>query len=165
MVRMRVSAALAVMILSSVWFVPSRARAQSSSSSADTAAVRQAVTDFVDAFNRHDAHAWSMCFAEDGDFTNVTGLTRHGRKEIEERFTGLFAAGLKNAHRTVNMRHVRFIRPDVAAVDADWVLTGSRAADGSENPERKGIFIFVMTKQNGKWLFDVFDESEFISLK
>ena len=67
------------------------------------------LSDFVDAFNHHDAHVWPRAFAEDGDFTNVSGLTRHGRKEIEERFTGLFAGPLKSAHRTFNVRHIRFI--------------------------------------------------------
>ena len=106
-----------------------------------------------------------MPFAEDGDFTNVGGLTRHGRKQIEERFAMRFNSSLKSAHRTASVRHIRFIEPDVAAVDADWELIGSKAADGSENPVRKGIFTWVMIKQDGRWMFADYHESEFVTIK
>ena len=136
-------------------------RAQSENSNAESAAIRNTIDDFMAAFNRHDAKGWAEPFTDDGDFTNVTGLTRHGRKEVEERFAGLFAAGLKDAHRTCVVRHIRFIAQDVAAVDAEWELVGSRASDGSENPVRKGLFTWVMVRQSGQWRFAVFHESEF----
>ena len=121
--------------------------------------------DFVGAFNKHDAQGWAMPFGADGDFTNVSGLTRHGQKEVEERFKELFAGPLKDSHRTATVRHLRFVRPDVAAVDAEWALAGSRAADGSENPVRKGMFTWVMVKQDGRWMFADFHESEFVTMK
>jgi uncharacterized protein (TIGR02246 family) len=141
------------------------ARAQSASMDSDTAAIRQVIDNFVAAFNRHDAAGWAMPFAEDGDFTNVSGLTKHGRKEVEERFKVLFAGALKNAHRTCTVRHIRFAKPDVAFADAEWALDGSTAADGSVNPVRKGIFTWVMVKQDGQWKFADFHESEFVTMK
>ena len=159
--RMPVKAVLAWIILGALTLSISPARGQSKSTEADSAAIRQVVADFIDAFNHHDAHAWAMPLAEDGDFTNVTGLYLHGRKDFETRFTELFATRLKSAHRTATVRHIRFISPDIAAVDADWELVGSKASDGSENPVRKGLFNFVMTRQNGHWVFAVFEESEF----
>jgi uncharacterized protein (TIGR02246 family) len=135
--------------------------AQSNLSDNDSTEIRQVVVQFVDAFNRHDARGWAAPFTEDGDFTNVTGLTRHGRKQVEERFTTLFAGPLKDAHRTATIRHIRLIKPDVAAVDAEWELTGSRASDGSQNPVRKGMFTWVMVKEESNWKFADFHESEF----
>ena len=163
--RTRSALTLAVVLLASFSFPILSANAQSNGSEADSAAIRQVVAEFLDAFNHHDAHGWAMPFTEDGDFTNVSGLTRHGRKEIEERFKGLFAGSLKDAHRTVNIKHIRFVKPDVAAVDAEWELTGSKAADGAENPVRKGIFTWVMVKQDGGWKFADFHESEFVTMK
>ena len=154
-------AALVVILLASFLLTILPARGQSKSTDADSSAIRQVIADFIDAFNSHDAHAWAMPFAEDGDFTNVTGLYLHGRKDFEARFTELFASRLKSAHRTAAVRHIRFITPDVAAGDAEWELVGSKASDGSENPVRKGLFHFVMTRQNGNWVFIVFQESEF----
>jgi uncharacterized protein (TIGR02246 family) len=132
---------------------------------ADSAAIRQLFDEFVGAFNRHDAHGWAAPFAEDGDFTNVSGLTKHGRSEVEERFKVLFAGPLKNAHRTATVRHLRFAKPDVAFADAEWALEGSTAANGSVNPVRKGIFTWVLVKQDGQWKFADFHESEFVTMK
>jgi len=165
MTRMPVKTALAIILLVSFSLRVLPARAQSKSTDADSAAIRQVVADFVDAFNHHDAHAWSSFLAEDGDFTNVTGLSLHGRKDVEARFTELFSTRLKAAHRTATVRHIRFITPDIAFVDAEWELGGSKAADGSENPVRKGLFNFVMTRQNSHWIFAVFEESEFAAAR
>ena len=165
MTRARMGAALAVILLASFSFAISPVRGQSKSTDADSSAIRQVIADFIDAFNRHDAHAWAMPLAEDGDFTNVTGLYLHGRKDFEARFTELFASRLKSAHRTATVRHIRFITADVAAVDAEWELVGSKASDGSENPVRKGLFNLVMTRQSGHWVFAVFEESEFAQAK
>ncbi|MBV9657359.1 MAG: SgcJ/EcaC family oxidoreductase, partial [Verrucomicrobia bacterium] len=39
---------------------------------------------FGEAFAKLDAHAFAMVFHEDADFTNVWGMTAHGRQAIEE---------------------------------------------------------------------------------
>ncbi|HWF12114.1 MAG TPA: SgcJ/EcaC family oxidoreductase [Candidatus Acidoferrales bacterium] len=157
--------ALSVLLIFSVAMPGLRVHAQSTSTDADSAAIRKVIDDFVGAFNRHDAAGWAMPFGDDGDFTNVSGLTKHGRKEVEERFKVLFAGPLKNAHRTVTVRHLRFAKPDVAFADAEWALEGSLAGDGSANPVRKGIFTFVLVKQDGYWKFADFHESEFVTMK
>jgi uncharacterized protein (TIGR02246 family) len=126
-----------------------------------SAAIQQVLTDFYQSFSRHDAHGTAMNFAEDADFTNMYGAQRHGRKEIEDRFTALFAGVLKSAQRTDTLRHIRFLTPDLASVDADTLITGSATADGSALPPRKGLLIAVMTRQNGRWLITVFHEAEF----
>lgn len=157
--------ALSLLTILSVTIPALSVHAQLASTDADSAAIRKVIDEFVAAFNRHDAAGWAMPFAEDGDFTNVSGLTKHGRKEVEARFKDLFAGPLKNAHRTVTVRHLRFAKPDVAFADAEWALDGSLAGDGSVNPVRKGIFTWVMVKQNGYWKFADFHESEFVTMK
>jgi hypothetical protein len=42
---------------------------------------------------------------------------------------------------------------------------GSRVANGSENPARKGIVNWVMVKQDGHWIFADFHESELVGMK
>jgi uncharacterized protein (TIGR02246 family) len=153
----------AALVVFSLLGAPRPSNAQSNSADADSAAIRQLVAQLIEAFNRHDAQGWAAPFLEDGDFTNVTGLTRHGRKEVEERFKGLFAMRLKDAHRTATVKHIRFVKPDVAAVDADWELVGSKDANGAENPVRKGLFTWVMVKQDGRWMFADFHESELVA--
>jgi uncharacterized protein (TIGR02246 family) len=163
--RVRIGVGVALLFVFSTPCLIVGARAQSNSSDAESAAVHKVIDDFVAAFNRHDAHGWAAPFGEDGDFTNVSGLTLRGKDKVEERFKGLFAGVLKNGHRVVTVRHLRFVRPDVAAVDAEWALDGSLSRDGSVNPVRKGIFTWVMVKENGHWMFADFHESEFVTMK
>jgi len=142
---------------------PSASRAQDSSKAteADSAAIKQTFTEFYESFSHHDAHATAMTFAEDGDFTNMRGIHRHGRTEIETWFANLFKGNLKASNRTDTVRSIRFFSPQVATVDADTIITGTKSADGSEVPPRKGLMIVTMTKQNGRWLISVFHEAEF----
>ena len=134
---------------------------QSKSADADSASIKQVFTDFYEGFSRHDAHAAAMTFAEDADFTNMRGVHSHGREEIEKWLASLFRGNLAEAHRTDIVRSIRFFNPQLAAVDADTIIMGTKAADGSEMPPRKGLMIVVMTKQNGRWLISDFHEAEF----
>jgi uncharacterized protein (TIGR02246 family) len=128
---------------------------------ADSAAIKQTFTNFYESFSRHDAHATAMTFAEDADFTNMRGIHRHGRTEIEAWFANLFKGNLKSSNRTDTVRSIRFFTPQTATVDADTVITGTKTADGAEVPPRKGLMIATLTKQNGRWLISVFHEAEF----
>lgn len=139
-----------------------QAQAKSATSDADSTAIRQVVTNFVEAFNRHDAHAVSMCFAEDADFTNPQGIYKHGRKEIEGRFASNFAGRLKHARRAVSVHRIRFLTPAIASVEIGWEMTGATTEDGTPIRLRKGVLAWVMTKQNGQWLITVFHEPEFV---
>ena len=142
-------------------FAGASAQKQTKSSDADSSAVKQLVAAYDDAFNRHDAHAVGALFAEEGDFTNMRGASRHGRGDIEQNYGNLFAGGLKNSHRTDTVKSVRFLTPDLAQMDADWEMTGTKAADGSDNPARKGLLNWAVEKVNGQWLIVVFHESEY----
>lgn len=153
----------AALVIFSMLAIPRASYAQSDSAEANSAALRQVVARFMDAFNRHNAKDWASFFLEDGDFTNVYGLSLHGSKAVRDRFEKLFSGPLKDAHRTASVQHIRFIKPDVAAVDATWELVGSKAANGSQNPARKGMFTWVIVRQNGRWSFAVAYEFEFKS--
>ena len=132
-----------------------------SSKTADTAAIKQVFSDFYESFSRQDAHGTAMTFVEDGDFTNMFGIRVHGREAIEQRFMALFKGNLRSANRTDTVRNIHFYAPDVAFVDADTVITGTKTADGSVGPVRKGLMIVVMTKQNERWYIGNFHEAEY----
>jgi uncharacterized protein (TIGR02246 family) len=158
---MRRIAARAMALILFVLVPASRAQDSPRDSDADSAAIKQTFTDFYESFSHHDAHATAMTFAEDADFTNMRGIHRHGRTEIEAWFANLFKGNLKSSNRTDIVRSIRFFTPQTATVDADTVITGTKTADGSEVPPRKGLMIATLTKQNGRWLISVFHEAEF----
>ena len=137
------------------------AQSQPKGAEADSAAINQLCADFSENFSRHDAHGVAMTFAEDADFTNMRGSQSHGRADIEKWFASLFRGILKDSLRTDTVRSIRFFTPELAAVDADTVITGTKAADGSEIPPRKGLMILMVTKQNGRWLIGTFHEAEY----
>jgi uncharacterized protein (TIGR02246 family) len=154
-------ATLALVTAASGSFTFVGAQSQVQGSEADSKAIKQAFADFYEAFSRHDAHAVAMTFAEDADFTNMAGAHNHGRKEIEEHFARVFAGNLKDARRTDIVRNIRFATSQIAEVDADTVITGTKAADGSEVAARKGLMVTTMSKKNGRWYISVFHEVEF----
>jgi len=132
---------------------------------ADSAAITKTCADFSENFSRHDAHGVAMTFAEESDFTNMRGNHSHGRSEIEKWFASLFRGNLRDSVRTDTVRSIRYFTPELAAVDADTVITGTKAGDGQEIPARKGLMILLMTKQNGHWLIGTFHESEYPSAR
>ena len=118
----------------------------------DEKGIKQVLTAFVEAWNHHDAKAFSMVFAEDADFTNVRGLSAHGRAEVEKFHAPRFATKFKDSNQKITEIKIRFITPDVAAVDARWEMTGAKGPDGQDIPLRKGLLNFIMTRSSGQWL-------------
>src|SRR5260370_9099085 len=128
----------------------------SKTADADSAAIKRAFTDFYEGFSHHDAHATAMTFAEDADFTNMRGIHRHGRKDIEDWFASLFKGNLKASSRTDIVRSIRFFTPQMAAVDADTIISGAKAADASDLPPRKGLMTAIPFKQDAARPITVF---------
>ena len=137
------------------------AQEKSAGSPADVAAIKQVFADFYGAFSRQDAAAITNTFAPDGDFTNMFGIHLHGREAIRQHFTSVFKGNLRGADRTDTVRDIHFYAPNVAFVDADTVITGTKQDDGSLGPVRKGLMIVAMTKQAGKWRISNFHEAEY----
>src|ERR1700722_3078539 len=97
---------------------------------ADSVAIKQLVAAFQDTWNSHDAHAVAMRYVEDGDFSSVKGEDSHGRKELEDHYNTIFTTFLKNAHTTDTVRSIRFLAPDLASVDIDWLVTDPASTGG-----------------------------------
>jgi len=117
----------------------------------DQHAVVAVMDRFMDAWNRHDAKAFAAIFAEDADFTNWRGTGASGRSKIEEFHAPMLATIFKNSHQAYTAIKTRFIRPDVAAVDVHWEMTGAMDAQGNPRPDRRGLLNFVMAKNDGLW--------------
>ena len=155
--RVQLAAVIATTIVLSAGLLGSRCAL---AAGGDSAAIEHVIDGFTADFNRHDAHGVSTWFTEDADFINVQQAVSQGRKNIEEHFVPLFSGRLKNARRTISVKSIRFITPNVAAADIDYELTGAINVNGTADPARKGLYDWVLVKQNGKWLISAFHESE-----
>jgi len=150
-------AAIAVLLF--LTFSPESSRAQTASNhDADTAAIKQFVANFADAWNSHDAHAVAMHYVEDGDFSSIKAEASHGRKELEDHYSAIFTTFLKNAHTSDTVRSIRFLAPDLASVDIDWLVTEPSAPGGVL---RKGLLTWMVSKRNGQWMIVIYHEQSF----
>jgi uncharacterized protein (TIGR02246 family) len=128
----------------------------------DRADVEKAVQNYMDSWNKHDVHAVALTYTEDTDFVNNFGALTHGRAGMEATFGPFMSGAYSETHQTGQVRTLRFLKPDVAAVDVDWEMTGAKNADGSVRPTRKGIHSLIMTKQSdGSWLIAIMHVHEF----
>jgi uncharacterized protein (TIGR02246 family) len=118
---------------------------------AEDDAIRAVMDRFMDAWNRHDVHAFAAVFAEDADFTNVRGQGASGRTKIEEVHARPFVTMFKDSHQKYTDVKIRYLRPDLAAVDVHWEMTGATDAQGNPGPVRQGLLNFVMMKNAGQW--------------
>jgi uncharacterized protein (TIGR02246 family) len=157
MISPQSKAALAVLLFLTFSAVGSGAQ-MASNRDADNAAIKQCVAAFADTWNSHDAHGVAMHYVEDGDFSSIRGEASHGRKELEDHYTTIFSTFLKNAHTTDTVRSIRFLAPDLASVDIDWLVTDPNAPGGVL---RKGLLTWIVTKRNGQWMITIYHEQSF----
>jgi uncharacterized protein (TIGR02246 family) len=126
----------------------------------DEAQIRAIVQSEGDAWNRGDAQAFGSHYAEDGSFTNVIGQQLYGRDAFIAQHARIFSTIYKGSHNSFVIGKIKFLRPDVAVVDIDGVLTGARQlppglkaqADGALHAKLQE----VMTKENGSWWIAAF---------
>jgi uncharacterized protein (TIGR02246 family) len=119
-------------------------------------AIRDIVEALVVAWNRHDAGAFAASFAEDANFTNVFGMSVKGRGAIEALHEPIFRTMFKDSRLSVTETRIRFLRPDLAAVDVRWEMSGARDPQGREWPDRRGLLSFIATERHHAWSIDVF---------
>ncbi len=136
-------------------------QAASDTHESDRAAIARTVATLVNAWNLHEAHAFAATFTDDADFTNVAGTHARGRTDIEAFHAPHFAGIFSESRLTAAVRSIRFLRPDLVAVDVDCEMTGAKFPDGSPRPYRKTLINCIMASQdNGSWLILVLHNTE-----
>ena len=157
MISLRSKLVLAILLVLPLCAAASWAQKQMGTE-ADKAAIKKSVAAWSGAWNRHDALATAMRYEADGDFSSMTAVDSHGRKELEEHYKTIFSGFLKNAQRKDTVRSIRFLTPDIASVDVDFEVTGALAPDGSVAPVRKGLLTLILTKRDGDWPITIYHE-------
>jgi uncharacterized protein (TIGR02246 family) len=119
---------------------------------ADEAAVRQAVTGYVEAFNKQDLKALATMWSEKATHTDQeTGELTEGRDAI----VAIIEAAWKehpNARLAGRVDRVRLIRPDVARIE------GQTSIGGLDEEPTVSNFTAILVNDQGKWLIDSVEE-------
>jgi ketosteroid isomerase-like protein len=135
--------------------------------------VRSTVAGFATTWNHHDLDAFGKLFAPDADFVNVAGSLWIGRQSIQTQHAythGVIPADspgfseedhpyhgiFRNSTLTFNQVDVRFLRKDVAIAHVSWELLG----DARTQSARRGVFLFVLTRQDSGWLIAAAQNTE-----
>lgn len=127
----------------------------SANETAKAPAVENVVDALVAAWNVHDPGRFAAAFHQDADFTNVFGMRAKGRDAIERFHAPIFETMFRDSQLATTDIQVRLLRPDVAAVDVRWEMTGARDPQGKEWPLRRGLINLVVTCENGDWAIAV----------
>src|ERR1700737_1462620 len=91
---------------------------ESTANAKDEEEIQKVLAQQAEAWNRHDAKAFSMVLAEDADFTNVIGMSAHGRAEIEKFHARMFVTRFKDTHLKITTTKIRFIKSEGGGADA-----------------------------------------------
>lgn len=117
----------------------------------DETAIRQLITDFATAWNRHDAKAMAESYADDADMLNPFGRAAKGRAEIEQLFTDEHAHAMKASTFSVGHIDVHRLSSDVAVAEAPTDVSGMLSPEGKALPPLKIHLVIICTKKDGKW--------------
>ena len=146
---------LAVLLAASV-----TARSQRPGPSQNEVTIRAIVQSQADAWNRGDAEAFAAHYAEDGSFTNVIGQQLYGRKAFIAQHAMIFSTIYKDSFNTFSVGKIAFVRPDVAIVDIDGILSGAKTLPPGLKPMPDGALHVklqeVMTREGNDWRIAAF---------
>lgn len=115
-------------------------------------AIRKIVENWTIGWNSRDSKLVMDGFAEDVDWMNAFGVKKKGREELKAFLDWVFS--LDNSKERENsevITLIRFIRPDVALVYADFFVKKQRYLTGEEMADRKGHNLRVMVKGKDQW--------------
>jgi len=130
--------------------------AQSYGSSKDEKAIKKVIDGTTDAFNRHDARAFTSFYTADAELVTVRGERMKGAADIEKGLTAIFATRAKAVTLTTLDISVRFIRPEVAVAHVTNELSGLISPQGAQLPAHRELSIRVLVKQRGRWFVTAF---------
>jgi uncharacterized protein (TIGR02246 family) len=130
--------------------------AQSQGNRADEEAIRKVIAGTTDAFNRHDAKAFTSFYTPDAELVTVRGEQMKGAAEIERGLAAIFSTRAKAVTLRTVETTVRFIRADVAVAHVTNELSGLVSPEGEQLPAHRELSIRVLVKERGRWSVTAF---------
>ncbi len=114
----------------------------------DREQVMAIVDSWEKAWNRHDMHAFSSLFHEDGVWILWTGQVWKGRTAIEEGHAAVHKTVFRDSVQRERLEEMTFVAADVAVVRFYSTLTGDERAPDKVIRSRK---MLIVTKRGGTW--------------
>jgi uncharacterized protein (TIGR02246 family) len=120
----------------------------------DEAAIRALGDNFAKAFVQKNAEQRASLFAENGTFVTPVGDFLQGRVTMVKDFGSEAQAVNANTQAAFSNYRVRFIKPDLAVIDALLTLHNVNGPDGTVIPVIPVKFFYVASRHGGQWLIE-----------
>ena len=120
----------------------------------DEAAVRALGDGFAKAFVQKTPEVRASLFAENGTFVTPVGDFLEGRVAMVKDFGSEAQAVNGSTQAAFSDYRVRFIKPDIAAVDAVLTLHNINGPDGQVIPVIPVNFFYVAARHGNQWLIE-----------
>ena len=120
----------------------------------DEAAVRALGDAFAKAFIQKNAELRASLFVEDGTFVTPQGDLMQGRIAMVKDFGAEAQAVNGTTQAAFSNYRVRFVKPDVAVVDALLTVRSVNGPDGTIIPVIPITFFYVAVRHADRWLIE-----------
>jgi uncharacterized protein (TIGR02246 family) len=126
----------------------------SASQAQDEAAIRALGDNFAKAFVEKNPEQRTSQFAENGTFVTPVGDFLQGHVAMVKDFGSEAQAVNGNTQAAFSNYRIRFIKPDLAVVDALLTLHNINGPDGSVIPVIPVNFFYVASRHGNQWLIE-----------
>jgi uncharacterized protein (TIGR02246 family) len=116
--------------------------------SKDKVAIRENIRKMEQGWNTKNGTLFAEPFAEDADGVPIGGKIFKGHDIIEKVHGDLFKTVFKDSTITLQIKQLRFLRPDVALVQ---VHNNNKWRREDTQGEHNSTITLVMTKEAGEW--------------
>jgi len=128
--------------------------AASATQAQDEAAVRALGDNFAKAFVQKNPEQRTSLFAENGTFVTPVGDFLQGHAVMVKDFGSEAQAVTATTQAAFSNYRIRFIKPDLAVVDAVLTLHNINGPDGTVIPVIPVNFFYVASRHGDKWLIE-----------
>jgi uncharacterized protein (TIGR02246 family) len=104
----------------------------------------------ADAWNRGNGEMFAARFADDADFVAFEGTHLHGRRQIAVFHQQIFDTVVKGSRIETEVKLVRFLGPDMAAMHS--VVRVTLRGETAPSRSRDSMQLFVVAKRTGRWI-------------
>ena len=125
--------------------------------SVDESTVSALMQKCADGWNQGSGEAFAAQFAEDSDYVVVNGFHLKGRQQNATSHQHIFDTFYKGTRLWIQIKSVRFLKPDVALIHSVGRILKPGESDASPEPE--SIQTWVVMKRKDGWLIDAFQNT------
>lgn len=119
----------------------------------DEKAIRQAMQQMQEAWNRNDVPAMMQLCSEDVQFVNPVGMWWNSRAKFQKALTVFHQTMFKGVTFKYDEIGIQFLRPDVPVVSGVSNWNAYTTPEGVKVESSKGVDRYVITQEKGAWLF------------